>query len=137
MTALQSEVFTALITQGFPRKEAKLKLANARGEDFPSMFQSAINAPAIESEHDVHDVHHVNNVVPIREEKQPKTRLGKAWRFLRSLDRDAAIDSARTVLACIGGAAILAYMGTMPPVLVPLALVIVIGLWYADYLRHF
>lgn len=62
-------------------------------------------------------------------------KRGIAWG--RSLDREAALDSARSVFALIGVGAVVAYMGTMPPFLVPLALVIVAGAWYADYRRHF
>jgi|HubBroStandDraft_4_1064222.scaffolds.fasta_scaffold158327_1 hypothetical protein len=62
-------------------------------------------------------------------------KRGIAWG--RSLDREAALDSARSVFALIGVGAVVAYMGTMPPFLVPLALVIMAGAWYADYRRHF
>ena len=69
--------------------------------------------------------------------------LGAIWRALpaqrtlAALDREAALDSARNVFAVLGVGAALAYMGTMPPYLVPVALVLVAGVWYVDYLRHF
>jgi len=62
-------------------------------------------------------------------------KRGIAWG--RSLDRAAAWDSARSVFALIGVGAVVAYMGTMPPYLVPLALAVMAGAWYADYRRHF
>jgi hypothetical protein len=64
------------------------------------------------------------------------TRL-PAQRTLKTLNRDAAVDSARNVFAVLGVGAALAYMGTMPPYLVPVALVLIAGVWYVDYLRHF
>jgi hypothetical protein len=69
--------------------------------------------------------------------------LGAIWRALpaqrtlAALDREAAVDSARNVFAVLGAGAALAYMGTMPPYLVPVALVLIAGVWYGDYLRHF
>ena len=62
-------------------------------------------------------------------------RRSIAWG--RNLDRAAAVDSGRNVLAFIGVGAVLAYMGTMPPYLVPLATGIFGGAWYLDYMRHF
>ena len=62
-------------------------------------------------------------------------KRGIAWG--RTLDREAAWDSARSVFALIGVGAVVAYMGTMPPYLVPFAIVVMAGAWYADYRRHF
>lgn len=62
-------------------------------------------------------------------------RRSIAWG--RNLDRAAAVDSVKNVLAFIGVGAVLAYMGTMPPYLVPLATGIFGGAWYLDYVRHF
>jgi hypothetical protein len=56
---------------------------------------------------------------------------------LKSLDKDASIDSARNVFAVVGVGAAVAYMGTMPPYLVPVALVLFGFAFYADYRRHF
>lgn len=64
-----------------------------------------------------------------------RIKRGIAWG--RAIDREAAFDSARSVFAMIGVGAVLAYMGTMPPYLVPFAVVIIAGAWYFDYLRHF
>jgi len=75
-------------------------------------------------------------VIPIREPARP----GPVRRFIawgKALDREAALDSARNVLAIIGAGAVLAYMGTMPSYLVPVALGVFGGTWYLDYLRHF
>ena len=62
-------------------------------------------------------------------------RRSIAWG--RALDREAALDSVKSVFALVGVGATLAYMGTMPPYLVPFAFVLVAGAWYADYRRHF
>jgi hypothetical protein len=63
---------------------------------------------------------------------------GKKHRLLiQSLDREAAIDSSRNVLAVIGGATILGDFGTMRVwLMLPMAAVFGL-LWYADYIRHF
>ncbi len=53
----------------------------------------------------------------IRQFPNPRSfrgRLRRVAEFLRNVDRAAAIDSLRNVLAMIGGAAVLAYLGTMP-----------------------
>jgi hypothetical protein len=55
----------------------------------------------------------------------------------KALDREAALDSAKSVFAVVGVGAAVAYMGTMPPYLVPLALALFGFAWYADYRRHF
>ncbi len=64
-------------------------------------------------------------------------RIKRAIARCRGIDREAAIDSVRSVFAMIGVGSVLAYMGTMPPYLVPVALVMIAGAWYFDYLRHF
>jgi len=55
----------------------------------------------------------------------------------RALDREAALDSVKSVFALVGVGAVLAYMGTMPPYLVPVAGCVLTGAWWADYMRHF
>lgn len=61
----------------------------------------------------------------------------RSWAWGRNLDREAALDSVRNVFAFVGVGAVLAYMGTMPPYLVPGAVLLVAGAWYLDYRRHF
>jgi hypothetical protein len=64
-----------------------------------------------------------------------RVRAFLAWR--KQLDRAAAIDSARNVFAILGIGSVLADFATMRPLfLVPGALLLV-AVWYADYLRHF
>jgi len=41
------------------------------------------------------------------------------------------------VLAIIGGAAVLACLGTMPPLLIPVGLVLLGLVFWLDYERHF
>jgi hypothetical protein len=67
----------------------------------------------------------------------PDKRYQRVLAWVRALDREAAIDSTKSVFAIVGVAAVIAYMGTMPPYLVPLGLALVGCAWYADYRRHF
>lgn len=64
-------------------------------------------------------------------------RYLNSWiEFFRNLNREAAMDSIKNVLAAIGVGTILADFGTMRMVLaVPCAIVLFLG-WYGDYLRH-
>ncbi len=76
----------------------------------------------------------------IRQFTNPRSfrgRLRRMAEFLRNMDRAAAVDSLRNVLAIIGGAAVLAYLGTMPPLLIPVGVVIFVTVFWLDYLRHF
>jgi hypothetical protein len=75
-------------------------------------------------------------IITIPSESQASL-LSRCASWYRTLDRAAAIDSARNVFAVLGVGAVFAYMGTMPPLLVPVGLAITAGAWYADYLRHF
>jgi hypothetical protein len=65
---------------------------------------------------------------------------GRARRLIvnfRALDRAAAMDSVRNVLAVIGVGTVLADFGTMKLwMAVPCMAVAFLG-WYGDYLRHF
>jgi hypothetical protein len=56
--------------------------------------------------------------------------------FLRSLNRDAALDSMRNILAVIGAGAILGDFLTMRWYFVLPAFAFACAVWYADYLRH-
>jgi len=60
-----------------------------------------------------------------------------SWAWGRSLNRDAAVDSARNVLAVLGVGTVLADFGTMRVWLLLPCAVALLGTWYADYLRHF
>jgi hypothetical protein len=65
---------------------------------------------------------------------------GKRHRLLvslASLDRDAALDSARNVLAVLGVGTVLGDFATMRFWMAAPCVVIAFGIWYADYLRHF
>ena len=53
-----------------------------------------------------------------------------------SLNRDAAIDSARSILAVIGLGTILGDFLTMRWYFVLPAACLAVAVWYADYLRH-
>jgi hypothetical protein len=55
---------------------------------------------------------------------------------LRSLDRDAAIDSARNVLMVIGLGVLIGDFATMKAWFTVPAFAILAVVWYADYLRH-
>ena len=63
--------------------------------------------------------------------------LKRSWAWGRNLDRAAAIDSARNVLAVLGAGTVLADFGTMRAWLLLPCLALFVGVWYADYLRHF
>jgi hypothetical protein len=77
---------------------------------------------------------------PVPNHPKPQTlrtriRAFLAWR--KQVDRAAAIDSARNVFAVLGIGTVLADFATMRPwFYVPGALLLA-GVWYADYLRHF
>ncbi|HVI10500.1 MAG TPA: hypothetical protein VND65_19585 [Candidatus Binatia bacterium] len=59
------------------------------------------------------------------------------WAWIKSMHREAALDSLRNVLAIVGGATILADFGTVKAwLLVPMALV-AFAIWFIDYERHF
>jgi hypothetical protein len=76
----------------------------------------------------------------IRQFPNPRSFSGRVRRFAawcRAVHQEAALDSLRNVLAVIGGAALLAYLGTMPNVLVPLGFGIFALVWWLDYERHF
>ena len=66
-----------------------------------------------------------------------KTFILNSWAWGRSLNREAAWDSARNVAAYVGVAAIVAYFTTMSAWWMPFSAVVLTGAWYADYLRHF
>jgi len=55
----------------------------------------------------------------------------------RHLDRTAAIDSFKNVMAVIGVGTILADFGTMRVWMAAPCAIIAILVWYGDYLRHF
>lgn len=61
----------------------------------------------------------------------------RSWSWGRSLDREAAWDSARNVAAYIGCAAVVAYFTTMSVWWMPFSTALLVGAWWADYLRHF
>lgn len=63
-----------------------------------------------------------------------RLRAFLAW---RKLDRAAAIDSAKNVFAILGVGSILADFATMKPLLLVPGAILLVGVWYADYLRHF
>lgn len=54
----------------------------------------------------------------------------------RTMNRDAAIESARSVLAVIGAGTLLGDFLTMRWFYVVPAACFAFGVWYADYLRH-
>jgi 4-amino-4-deoxy-L-arabinose transferase-like glycosyltransferase len=57
--------------------------------------------------------------------------------FFRSLDREAALDSTKNVLAILGvGTVIGDFASKMPLYFMLPALIILLGVWYMDYLRH-
>lgn len=60
----------------------------------------------------------------------------RSWSFFVTLNRDAALDSLRSVLSLIGFGAVLAYFGTMHLWLMLPALALFFAVWYADYIRH-
>jgi hypothetical protein len=64
-----------------------------------------------------------------------RVRALLAWR--KDLDRAAAIDSARNVFAILGIGSVLADFATMRPLFLVPGAILLIAVWYADYLRHF
>lgn len=76
----------------------------------------------------------------IAENPNPRSWRGHIRAFVawgRALDREAAIDSLRNLLAVLGVGTVLADFGTMRAWLMAPCLVVFAGAWYADYLRHF
>jgi hypothetical protein len=66
-----------------------------------------------------------------------KSRYKASVAWGKSLNRDAAYDSGRNVLAVIGGATVLADFTTMRLWMLAPSLAFAFFLWYMDYLRHF
>jgi hypothetical protein len=64
-------------------------------------------------------------------------RLPVQRAFWVALDRAAALDSAKSVLAVIGAGAVLSYFASMHWWMMAPMAVFAFGVWYADYLRHF
>jgi hypothetical protein len=64
-----------------------------------------------------------------------RIRAFLAWR--KQLDRAAALDSARNVFAILGIGSVLADFATMRPWFYLPGALLLAGVWYADYLRHF
>ena len=62
--------------------------------------------------------------------------MHKAYNFLRTLHRDAAIDSMKNVLALLGAGTILADFSTMKYWFILPAIGLTFLLWFADYVRH-
>jgi len=63
--------------------------------------------------------------------------MKRPFAFFRSLDREAAIDSTKNVLAILGvGTVIGDFASKMPLYFMLPAVVILAGVWYMDYLRH-
>ncbi len=56
--------------------------------------------------------------------------------FLRTLNRQAALESLKDVLAVVGLATLLGDFTTMPAWFVAPGLTILVLVWYADYLRR-
>jgi hypothetical protein len=63
-------------------------------------------------------------------------QLRFAYRFFALLDRDAALDSLRNVLAILGLGTFLADFSTMRYWLIAPALGLAFLVWLIDYLRH-
>jgi len=63
--------------------------------------------------------------------------MTRALRFFRTLHRAAALDSLRNVLAVLGLGTVLADFSTMRWWMVVPAIVLLFGVWYIDYRRHF
>jgi hypothetical protein len=86
------------------------------------------------------DLETANRLAAIRSNPNPRSWRGRimasiAWG--KKLDREAAMDSFRNVLAVIGAGAVLADFGTMRLWLAAPCLAAFVLTWYADYLRHF
>jgi hypothetical protein len=58
------------------------------------------------------------------------------WRFFRGLNRDAALDSLRNVLAVLGLATVIGDFDTMRTWFLIPAAALLFAVWFADYLRH-
>ena len=80
-----------------------------------------------------------NPVQQIPSNPKPPTMRERLRAFLawRKLDRAAAIDSAKNIFAILDVGSILADFSTMKPWLLVPGAVLLVGAWYADYLRHF
>lgn len=63
--------------------------------------------------------------------------MKRLFLFLRNLNRDAALDSARNVMAAIGAGTILADMNTLRVSYLFLAASVLSLIWFIDYVRHF
>jgi hypothetical protein len=57
--------------------------------------------------------------------------------WVKSIHREAALDSLRNVLAVVGGATILADFGTIKAWLIAPMLAVALLIWFLDYERHF
>jgi hypothetical protein len=57
--------------------------------------------------------------------------------WVKSIHREAALDSLRNVLAVVGGATILADFGTIKAWLIAPMLGVALLIWFLDYERHF
>lgn len=76
----------------------------------------------------------------IRQFPHPRSFRGRVRRlraWLANIDREAAMDSLRNVLAVIGCAAVLAYLSTMPKILLPVGIGVFVVVLWLDYERHF
>jgi hypothetical protein len=80
-----------------------------------------------------------NPVQQVPSNPKPLTMRERLRTFLawKKLDRAAAIDSAKNVFAILGVGSILADFSTMKPLLLVPGAILLVGVWYADYLRHF
>jgi len=58
------------------------------------------------------------------------------WNFLRTMNRDAALDSLRDVLAVLGLGTVIGDFATMRVWYVLPAFALACAVWYADYIRH-
>lgn len=57
--------------------------------------------------------------------------------FLRTIHREAALDSVKNVLAVLGvGTVIGDFASKMPIYFMVPAFIILVGVWYLDYIRH-
>ena len=55
---------------------------------------------------------------------------------LRNMNKEAAIDSLRNVLAVLGVGVLIGDFATMNPMYAVPGALLLIAVWYADYLRH-
>lgn len=77
---------------------------------------------------------------PVPNNPNPQTLRARIRAFLawkKQVDRAAAIDSARNVFAILGIGSVLADFATMRPWFYVPGVLLLAGVWYADYLRHF